>query len=125
MGKIRQGILGGFSGKVGTVVGASWNGIYYMRGLPQSYKKSRSSKQKMQQGYFRELIALSGQLSDDDLNPNNRFAKGQGRCQKVWPSNLLGRNHLLPRPAPRRVSSYHAGQYHSAEVVSRPFNRSS
>ncbi len=67
MGKIRQGILGGFSGKVGTVVGASWNGIYYMRGLPQSYKKSRSSKQKMQQGYFRELIALSGQLSDDDL----------------------------------------------------------
>ena len=32
MGKIKQGILGGFRGKVGTVIGASWNGISYMRG---------------------------------------------------------------------------------------------
>ncbi len=31
MGKIKQGILGGFRGKVGTVIGASWNGISYMR----------------------------------------------------------------------------------------------
>ena len=31
MGKINQGILGGFSGKVGTVVGGSWKGINYMR----------------------------------------------------------------------------------------------
>jgi hypothetical protein len=27
MGKINQGILGGFSGKVGNVVGGSWKGI--------------------------------------------------------------------------------------------------
>ena len=31
MGKIKQGILGGFKGKVGTVIGSSWNGISYMR----------------------------------------------------------------------------------------------
>ena len=37
MGKIKQGILGGFNGKVGTVVGASWKGIAYMRGMPQHY----------------------------------------------------------------------------------------
>ena len=37
MGTIKQGILGGFSGKVGTVVGASWNGKAYMRGMPQHY----------------------------------------------------------------------------------------
>lgn len=30
MGKIKQGILGGFKGKVGTVVGSSWNGIAYI-----------------------------------------------------------------------------------------------
>ena len=35
MGKIKQGILGGFQGKVGTVIGASWNGIAYMRGIAQ------------------------------------------------------------------------------------------
>lgn len=32
MGKIRQGILGGFNGTVGTVVGGSWKGMAYMRG---------------------------------------------------------------------------------------------
>ena len=67
MGKIKQGILGGFSGKVGTVVGSYWNGIFYMKGLPQSYKKSRLGNQKMQQGYFKELVTLSMSLSNEDL----------------------------------------------------------
>lgn len=31
MGKFQVGILGGFEGKVGTVVGARWRGIEYMR----------------------------------------------------------------------------------------------
>jgi Family of unknown function (DUF6266) len=31
MGTINKGILGGFSGKVGTVIGGSWKGIDYMR----------------------------------------------------------------------------------------------
>lgn len=39
MGTIKKGILGGFSGKVGTVVGGSWKGISYMRSLPQKVKK--------------------------------------------------------------------------------------
>ena len=38
MGTIKQGILGGFSGKVGTVVGSSWKGISYMRGQAQNVK---------------------------------------------------------------------------------------
>ena len=42
MGKINQGILGGFSGKVGTVVGGSWKGTAYMRGLPTHYTATQS-----------------------------------------------------------------------------------
>lgn len=38
MGTIKQGILGGFSGKVGTVAGSSWKGISYMRGRAQNVK---------------------------------------------------------------------------------------
>jgi hypothetical protein len=34
MGIIKQGILGGLSGKVGNVVGASWKGIDYLRSMP-------------------------------------------------------------------------------------------
>src|SRR5690606_18007786 len=38
MGSIRRGIQGGFSGKVGNVVGAHWRGIDYMRALPRISK---------------------------------------------------------------------------------------
>ncbi|MBS1564207.1 MAG: hypothetical protein JST39_07445 [Bacteroidetes bacterium] len=36
MGRIKKGILGGFQGTVGTVVGATWKGIDYMKSLPVS-----------------------------------------------------------------------------------------
>jgi hypothetical protein len=35
MAKFNQGINGPFQGKVGTVIGASWKGIPYMRSLPK------------------------------------------------------------------------------------------
>nr|WP_121272157.1 DUF6266 family protein [Pedobacter schmidteae] len=34
MGTYKKGVLGPFRGKVGTVIGAIWNGIHYMRSLP-------------------------------------------------------------------------------------------
>ena len=57
MGTIKQGILGGFSGKVGTVVGSSWKGISYMRGQAQSVKNPRTAKQMAQRDKF--SLALS------------------------------------------------------------------
>ena len=67
MGKIKQGILGGFKGKVGTVIGSSWNGIAYMRGLPQSTKDRKSAAQLAQRDFFREAQDLVGQLSYEQL----------------------------------------------------------
>ena len=52
MGKIRQGILGGFNGTVGTVVGGSWKGTAYMRGKAQSIKNPRTEKQMAQRMKF-------------------------------------------------------------------------
>jgi len=52
MGTIKKGILGGFSGKVGTVVGASWKGIAYMRSLPQKVKNPRTAGQVSQRSKF-------------------------------------------------------------------------
>lgn len=45
MGTYSKGILGSFSGKVGTVVGSSWNGIDYMRSLPKKSSKAPTDKQ--------------------------------------------------------------------------------
>lgn len=52
MGKIKQGILGGFNGTTGSVVGASWKGIAYMRGKAQSIKNPRTELQTENRGNF-------------------------------------------------------------------------
>lgn len=52
MGIIKKGILGGFSGKVGNVVGASWKGIDYIRSLPASVRNPRTPRQVKQRTKF-------------------------------------------------------------------------
>ena len=63
MGKIKQGILGGFKGKVGTVIGSSWNGIAYMRGLAQSVKNPKTAAQLQQRAYFKDPAATCSRAS--------------------------------------------------------------
>lgn len=43
MAKIRKGIFGPISGKLGPVVGATWNGIPYLRQASEKKKKKRRS----------------------------------------------------------------------------------
>ncbi|MCD8183759.1 MAG: DUF6266 family protein [Bacteroides sp.] len=52
MGKIQSGILGGFSGRVGTVVGSSWKTVHYMRALATSISNPRTEKQQSQRTKF-------------------------------------------------------------------------
>ena len=54
MGTIKQGILGGFNGKVGTVVGSSWKGTAYMKGRAQHVKNPRTAGQV----YQREALKI-------------------------------------------------------------------
>ena len=48
MGTIKQGILGGFSGKVGSVIGGIWKGISYMRGIALSHANPQTDAQLAQ-----------------------------------------------------------------------------
>ena len=52
MGKIGQGILGGLSGKVGNIIGASWKGINYIRIKPVSVANPRTPGQVNQRNKF-------------------------------------------------------------------------
>ncbi len=56
MGKINYGILGGFSGKVGTVIGSSWKGIAYMRAKTPKVKRVPTAKQLVQQQKFATIV---------------------------------------------------------------------
>ncbi|WP_026904612.1 DUF6266 family protein [Pedobacter glucosidilyticus] len=49
MGKYTQGILGAFTGKIGTVVGASWRGIKYMRSLAAKRGNANATEKQLEQ----------------------------------------------------------------------------
>jgi hypothetical protein len=67
MGVISQGILGGVSGKVGNVVGASWKGIDYLRIKPSNVANPRTEGQVNQRNKFTVTLEY--------LQPNLGFIK--------------------------------------------------
>lgn len=52
MGKIKQGLLGPLSGKVGNVIGASWRGINYLRIVPANVNDPKTEAQVNQRSKF-------------------------------------------------------------------------
>lgn len=56
MATLKQGILGGFSGKVGTVIGYTRNGIAYIRGLMTSHTDANTLAQQEQRAKFSLVI---------------------------------------------------------------------
>lgn len=67
MGKISQGVLGGFSGRLGNVIGGSWKGIDYMRIKPASVANPRTEGQVDQRTKFTAALKF--------LQPMNGFVK--------------------------------------------------
>lgn len=58
MGQFRKGILGGFSGKVGNIIGSTWKGITYMRSLSEIRHRKASEKQVIQRSKFAYAVAF-------------------------------------------------------------------
>lgn len=59
MGVIKQGILGGFSGKVANVVGSSWKGIAVIKALPLSVANPRTAAQTTNRDQFTQVVAFA------------------------------------------------------------------
>lgn len=64
MGKINQGILGGFSGKVGNVIGGNWKGIDYMRVKPANVANPQTEGQVNQRIKFSTVLQFLQPLKD-------------------------------------------------------------
>lgn len=67
MAKYQKGILGEFSGTVGTVVGSSWKNVQYMRSRPNRKNRIASDKQSQQ----RAKMAMVGEF----FKPLTRLVK--------------------------------------------------
>ncbi len=74
MGTISKGILGGFSGKVGTVIGGSWKGIAYMRSQPGRRSFTPSEAQLAQQAKFALVMRFLQPMSSLLEATFNNFA---------------------------------------------------
>lgn len=88
MGTITKGILGGFSGKVGSVVGARWRGKNIMRSLPPKVDRTPTEEQRK----VREKFSLVARF----LNPikpivGKYFGQKQGDKS---PFNLATSYHI-------------------------------
>jgi hypothetical protein len=63
MGKIKSGILGGFSGTVGPVVGRSWKGISVMQSKPPSKRRRSTDAQLRQMAKLRLMTPFVSPLT--------------------------------------------------------------
>ena len=88
MATYQKGILGGFSGKVGNVVGARWRGQDVMRSLPQRGDYKPTEDQLLQRERFKTVITF---LTPIKPVLSKFFGKKQGVKS---PYNLATSYHL-------------------------------
>lgn len=88
MGTLSKGILGGFSGTVGPVIGGTWKGIPYMRSRPAKRSGKFSTEQLEQQMKFSIIVhflqAVTGVI---DVGFKN-FANGMTAFNSAFSYNI-------------------------------------
>jgi hypothetical protein len=93
MGTITKGILGGFNGKVGTVIGGTWKGIDYMRSRPPKRgNASATQAQKDQQARFGmavEFVTALNFLIADSFKNFAKQATGQNEAVSYILKNAI------------------------------------
>lgn len=116
MAIIKRGILGGFSNKIGNVVGTSWKGISVMRSLPQSVHNPKTVAQEEQRTNFAVASKLGSQLLDAVIKPfwDKRAIRMSGynlwvqKNLEVWKEYGTGYGDytMLVEGAPVEINSY-------------------
>lgn len=103
MGEIKRGILGGFSGKVGTVVGSTWKDVSYMRALAISVSNPRTPKQQTQRGKFAMSMAFLRAIIPYVRVGYHPYAKGRTAFNAAM-SYIL--RHAIAGSAPQLAVDY-------------------
>jgi hypothetical protein len=89
MGVIKQGILGGFSGRVANIVGSSWKGIAVIKSRPLSVANPNTAGQQLQRGKMRQIVADARILLAALIQPFwNPFAQGESGYNSFVSENI-------------------------------------
>jgi len=89
MAKLKNGILGGFAGTVGNIVGSSWKGIDVIRLKPDHVKNPNTEKQQVQRGRFKHCTSFVRNLMNDIVKPIwNQEAHGMSGYNLMVKKNM-------------------------------------
>lgn len=107
MAIIKQGILGGFQGKIGAVVGTSWKGIAVVKSKPISVANPRTANQVEQRTKLKNVVSFAGFILATVIKPLwDRFAsKASGYNDFVSTNISLFTNELPSSPEGLIISS--------------------
>ena len=90
MGKVQQGILDGFVGKVGTVVGSFWKGKAVMRGYKRIVRNPNTSDQRI----IRIRFACAGRLAGAFLTAIREGFANIARSRQMTEGDIFVRENF-------------------------------
>jgi hypothetical protein len=100
MGKINQGILGGVSGRVGSVVGASWKGVPTIRVYQPNVSNPQTAAQTTQRTAFSNITKIASSLLTPLIKSFwDRFAVKQSGYNAFIAANKLASGGFQSDPA--------------------------
>jgi hypothetical protein len=89
MGTIKQGILGGVSGKVAGIVGTSWKGIAVIKAMPLSVANPQTAGQVEQRSNFGAVVIIASFLLASVIKPLwDRFASAMSGYNAFVSANV-------------------------------------
>jgi len=97
MAKIKQGIFGAISGKIGNLVGSSWKGIAVMKIKAASVSNPKTSGQVAQRSNFKNAVKFASEILSPIIIPLwNRFSVQMSGFNSFVQSNIS--NFTTPMP---------------------------
>jgi hypothetical protein len=97
MGIIKQGILGGFSGKVANIIGTSWKGIAVIKSMPLSVSNPQTVGQVAQRTAMSRIVAFCGLILGNVIKPlMDRFAVRMSGFNSFVQSNIAYFDAVVP-----------------------------
>lgn len=88
MARVKDGILGGFSGKIGNVVGCNGKTGYYVRSIPSYTVNPQTERQQAQRGKFAQAMQFARALTPF-LRISYREFAGAGKPYHAAVSSFL------------------------------------
>lgn len=90
MGRLDKGLLGGYTGKLGTTVGSTWKGINVVRTYQPNVSNPRSDKQVEHRSLFSQVTEIGSLLLADVIKPLwDRNAKQMSGYNAFIQANML------------------------------------